>query len=104
MVSLSERLLHPENALLPMDATELPKSTLARLAQPLNALAPIEVTELGMLTVVIFEPLTKDSGSTATSSPIKTCSILVFGMRLLSGQFIAFQINVLILLQLPKEA
>ncbi len=74
--------LQLENAEFPMLVIELPKLTLARLAQPLNALAPIEVTELGMFTVVIFDPLTKDSGSTSTSFPIKTCSMLVFGMRL----------------------
>jgi hypothetical protein len=49
---IDSKPLQEENALLPMDVTELPIVILFMTLQPENAEAPMFVTELGMVTLV----------------------------------------------------
>ena len=82
-----------------MEETEFPMVTLVRLSQLLNALLLMEVTEFGMITVEIFEPLTKADGNTSTSSPIVTRSMLEVVMFPFEEQLRAFQTRSVIPLQ-----
>ena len=43
---------HPQNALVPMEMTPLPRLTLVKLGHNKNVQFPIEVTLLGMATLV----------------------------------------------------
>ena len=53
-IVILDRLLHPENALLPMEVMVLGIVMLYMFLLPKNAAFPMEVTELGM--VVLLQP------------------------------------------------
>lgn len=67
------RIVHPENALSPIDVTEFPIVTEVNPEQYWNVPIPIEVTELGMVTEDNFEHLVNaQSPIEVTEFPIVT--------------------------------
>ena len=77
--------------------------TSVRLVQFWKAFAPMEETDSGMLTSVILDPFTKSPGSSVTSLPMVTVSMLAVGILPLVEQLRAFQMSVLMALQPSKE-
>ena len=69
------------------------------LVQPLNAPLAMVATDDGIVTVLIFEPLTKLDGSVFTELPMVTFSILPVDIPPLDEQFTAFHVNSVILAQ-----
>ena len=89
------KLVQPEKAESPMSVTELGMVTPVKLVQPEKAEPLIVVTDSGMLTSVILDPCTKATGSSVTSSPMITVSMLAVGIFPRVEQLRAFQTSVL---------
>ena len=121
-----ERLEHPSNRLLlifvipegmvtsvrpvqfwkalePMEETDSGMLISVRPVQFWKAFASMEETDSGILTSVILDPFTKSPGSSSTSLPMVTVSMLSVGILPLVEQLRAFQVSVLMALQPSKE-